>query len=229
MAIEEVPVTADSARERLIRAGERLFAEHGLTGVRLRELNALAGVRNDSAVHYYFGSREGLLEEIVLLHLADVSQRVDECTRLLCGGDEDASHTAIRNAIAALAIPFAEKLREERGRRFIQIMDQIYHGTIGVPEARYIRSSALAMNQIRRSLRGIPVDVLDERMRLVTNFVIASFAARTRASTDGGEQLDLDAFIVNLVDMATAAYLAPVPQPGDWPVNWPQVRVEALN
>lgn len=215
----------DSARERLIRAGEVLFAQSRPDGVRLRELNTLAGVRNDSAVHYYFGSREGLLERIVQEHLTDVRQRVDECTRLLCG-DDSASPDALRNAIAALSIPYAEKLSTERGRRFIQIMARIYDEANGMPEASHIPSSALAMSQIRRSLPGMPVDVVEERVRLITKFVIASFATRTRMPADAPGQLDLDRFIVNLINMATAAYFAEAPEPGHWPENWPRVQAE---
>lgn len=212
-----------SARERLIRAGEELFAQDGVDRVRLRDLNTLAGVRNDSAVHYYFGSRDGLLEEILLLHLADVSQRVDECTQILCRGS-GTSAGALRDSIAALVIPFAEKLHEERGRRFIQIMAQVYESADGLQEARYIPSSALAMAQIRRSLVGMPQAVQEERVRLVTNFVISSFASRTRNLSQLGRSLDLDAFIMNVVDMAAAAYLADPPDKDDWPNTWPRVR-----
>lgn len=213
----------DSARERLIRAGETLFADNRPDGVRLRELNALAGVRNDSAVHYYFGSREGLLEHIVAEHMADVRQRVDDCTRALCGDDE-ASPDAVRNAIAALSIPYAEKLGTERGRRFIQIMARLYDEPGGVAEAQYIPSSARAMDQIRRSLPGVPRDVVDERLRLITRFVVAAFATRARMPVEASGSLDLDLFIVNLIDMATAAYFAQVPESDAWPANWPPMQ-----
>lgn len=216
----------DSARERLVRAGEKLFADSRPDGVRLRDLNALADVRNDSAVHYYFGSREGLLEHIVAHHMADVRQRVDECTQLLCDGDA-ASPAALRDAIAALSIPYAEKLGTERGRRFVQIMARVYDEPENMPDARYIPSSALATEQIRRSLPGLPAEILEERVQMVTRFVIASFAARARIPADAPGELDLDRFIVNLLDMAAAAYLADAPDPGFWPANWPRVQVES--
>ncbi|MCZ4076974.1 TetR/AcrR family transcriptional regulator [Rhodococcus sp. H36-A4] len=228
MSIHPLSAEPDSARERLMRAGETLFADNRPNGVRLRELNTLAGVRNDSAVHYYFGSREGLLEQIVAAHMADVRQRVDECTQQLCSGDQS-SPAAVRDAIAALSIPYAEKLSSERGRRFIQIMARVYEEPGSMPESRYIPSSASAMNQIRRSLPDIPPDVLDERVRLITKFVIAAFAARTRMPADAPGRLDLDSFIVNLLDMATAAYFAVVPEPGHWPENWPRVHAETLD
>ena len=52
------------AKERLISAAEHLFARHGVHRTQMNEINARAGQRNPSAVHYHFGSREGLLAEV---------------------------------------------------------------------------------------------------------------------------------------------------------------------
>jgi AcrR family transcriptional regulator len=54
-------------KERLLAAGEKLFARDGVHRVTVRELNEVAGQRNASALHYHFGSREGLLRAIVEL------------------------------------------------------------------------------------------------------------------------------------------------------------------
>lgn len=221
----------DSARERLIEAGEELYAKSGVGQVRLRELNACAGVRNDSAVHYHFGSQQGLLEEILRIHLADVAARVDECTALLCAG-RDGSPEAVRDAIAALAIPFAEKLGSQRGRRFIRIMAQTWGRTTGWQDHRFVPSSALTMDLIRRSLRDLPESIREERMWLITRFVVESFAARAqRAGTaddgDGADEIggiEVDAFVYDVVGMAAAAYHAPPPVGEFWPGNWPQIR-----
>ena len=62
-------------RARLLRAGERLFAERGIHQVRLREINALAGQRNSSALHYHFGDRDGLAVEIMRVHLEAIEAR----------------------------------------------------------------------------------------------------------------------------------------------------------
>ena len=53
------------ARRSLVAAGERLFAERGIRAVSLREINKAAGQRNSSALHYHFGSREGLLRALL--------------------------------------------------------------------------------------------------------------------------------------------------------------------
>ena len=53
-----------SPKDLLLDAAERLVAERG-TEVSLRDIAAAAGQRNNSAVQYHFGSREGLHEAVI--------------------------------------------------------------------------------------------------------------------------------------------------------------------
>jgi len=52
------------ARNAILDAAERLFAEHGYDGVTLRHITQLAGT-NIASVNYYFGSKESLFEEMI--------------------------------------------------------------------------------------------------------------------------------------------------------------------
>lgn len=52
------------AREKLLDAAERLFADHGLAGVSLRAINAAAGL-SPAALHYHFGNQQRLLEALL--------------------------------------------------------------------------------------------------------------------------------------------------------------------
>ena len=49
---------------RIVVAAERLFALHGIDGVSLRQIAVEAGSSNNSAVHYHFTSKEGLIRAI---------------------------------------------------------------------------------------------------------------------------------------------------------------------
>ena len=50
-------------RTRLLDSAERLFAERGVDGPSLRDINTAAGQRNASGVQYHFGGRAGLLAD----------------------------------------------------------------------------------------------------------------------------------------------------------------------
>ena len=47
----------------LLDAAEALFAELGIAGASMRAITARAGA-NLAAVHYHFGSKEGLVREV---------------------------------------------------------------------------------------------------------------------------------------------------------------------
>lgn len=53
----------ETTRKRILDAAEQLFARHGVNGVSLRTIVTRAGV-NTAAIHYHFGSKEGLVEAV---------------------------------------------------------------------------------------------------------------------------------------------------------------------
>ena len=52
---------AEAMRERILDAGEALFAEHGFDGVTVRQITRKANV-DVALAHYYFGSKRGLFD-----------------------------------------------------------------------------------------------------------------------------------------------------------------------
>ncbi|WP_067533535.1 TetR family transcriptional regulator [Nocardia crassostreae] len=67
-------MTSPDARELLLLAGERAIAEHG-PDVALRDIAVAAGQRNNSAVHYHFGNRDGLIAAIIERHQPALESR----------------------------------------------------------------------------------------------------------------------------------------------------------
>ncbi len=55
---------SEYAKRKLILAAINLFAEHGVDSVSLRMINREAGHKNNSALHYHFGSKLGLIEAV---------------------------------------------------------------------------------------------------------------------------------------------------------------------
>jgi len=62
-----------SVRERILEVAERLFAQHGMSGVGLRAISTEADV-NLASIAYHFGSKEGLLEELFALRAAPIAR-----------------------------------------------------------------------------------------------------------------------------------------------------------
>ncbi len=61
-------------RDRVLDAAEVLFAEQGFGGVSLRAITTLAGV-NLAAVNYHFGSKDGLVFEVLARVVGPINER----------------------------------------------------------------------------------------------------------------------------------------------------------
>ncbi|MDP2411137.1 MAG: TetR/AcrR family transcriptional regulator [Pseudolabrys sp.] len=90
-----------SVRERILEVAERLFAEHGMSGVGLRAITAEAKV-NLASVAYHFGSKEGLLEELFAQRAAPIAQ---ERLRLLAKCFEENATPTLEQILDAFLRP----------------------------------------------------------------------------------------------------------------------------
>lgn len=195
-------------KEKLIRAGEHLFARAGVDGALTRDIVARAGQANDSAIHYHFGSRRGLLSAILDKHV----QQMEAERRATLGrlGDRARLNTVV-NAVVA---PVAGKLRSEEGRDFLRIIAQLADraprgGDHGWPLA----GTALAeqLDLLHEACRSrLNRDIADERVAMMITTLTAALAERAR-HLEGGRPLALthDQYVANLVDVLTAIMRAP--------------------
>jgi len=65
----------------IIQVAEALFAEKGFDGTSIRDISAKAGV-NVAMVSYYFGSKEKLLESLMLHRIADLRLQLESIVGL---------------------------------------------------------------------------------------------------------------------------------------------------
>ena len=70
-----MPLVAPSTKEQIVCTAERLFALHGIEGVSLRQIGAVAGSGNNSAVQYHFGSKDQLIQAIFEYRLPGLHER----------------------------------------------------------------------------------------------------------------------------------------------------------
>ena len=64
----------NDTKTNLLDAAERLIAEHGYAATSLRQIISEAGA-NLASVHYHFGSKDELLDAVIMRHAAPVNAR----------------------------------------------------------------------------------------------------------------------------------------------------------
>jgi AcrR family transcriptional regulator len=201
---------ADS-KARLLHAGERLFAEHGVDRVRLREINAHAGQRNASALHYHFGSRDGLVEAILSAH----ETAMDEQVRPRLDALEAApAPPTVRAIVEVWVDALTDQLRTQSGRDFLRIVPQVLHYVKRTvrhgADLTAARQPARTFALLDRCMANIPTAVRRERLVAYSLILATLFADRAELVESGARlTLDDDQFATHAVDVICGAISAP--------------------
>jgi AcrR family transcriptional regulator len=112
-------------RESLLDAAESLFAEHGIQAASLRAITQQAGA-NLAAVHYHFGSKEGLVRAVFSRRLKPLNE---ERLRLLDACDlDDERGRSVEQVLDAFMAPLLRAAREtpDRSRGFARLMGRAF-------------------------------------------------------------------------------------------------------
>lgn len=194
-----------------MQAAEHLFARHGIDGTQIREINRLAGQRNPSAVHYHFGSKEGLVREILVRHQmvveVEVGRRLDELTTR-------EGKASARDVIEAVARPLCRELETPSGRDFLRIVPP-FISQLDTNLRRGVTSPATSESARVLRLLEARIGHLGEaprRERLVAyNLVLTNLIAERARQLEEGEPISLDAeqFLAHLLDVTEAVINAP--------------------
>jgi AcrR family transcriptional regulator len=199
-------------RERLIATAESLFAERGIAGVSLREINAAAGQRNSTALQYHFVDRDGLVRAVLAKHSPEVESRrhalLDEYEAGLAGNGDAPGPDGLRTLAGALVRPSATKLTDpDGGRAYLRIMAQLVH--LPVTVGKSTNDPRASVNRWRRLVGDVLPDVAVTRLHrrytaIRITFVELALRAEARPARD--ERL----FTSHLVDLVTAILDAPL-------------------
>ncbi|SSW73647.1 helix-turn-helix domain-containing protein [Achromobacter veterisilvae] len=156
-------------RERLLLTAERLIAEEGLGQVSMRRINAEAGARNLSAVHYHFGSLEGVIAAIFDYRSPAVERRRGSMLDALLarGGNPPSLEEVLRLAVWPLAETMLSDAEDNHYVRFLSAINRLprLDGWEVVPR-RNRRSITRCYLLLRRMPLGVPADILHLRIMM---------------------------------------------------------------
>lgn len=166
-----------STREDLIRAAEVLFARQGFQATSLRQITEAADA-NVASVNYHFGSKKGLLIEVLDGVIDPIIQgRHRLLAELEKDGDPD-----VRSILTAFLFPDIRTIADLRKRdpdlpRFLarmytegtELMNEVTDRQFGEDQARFVAAFETA-------LPDVPREEILWRLRCVVGIVIYLFA-----------------------------------------------------
>src|SRR5579872_6311506 len=107
-------------KQKILDTAERLIGEQGYSGTSLRQIIAEAGV-NLAAVHYHFGSKEELLDELVMRKAGPVNaERLARFDRLEA---RPGTPPTVAQVLEAFLVPMGEAA--DRNPEFVRLMGRL--------------------------------------------------------------------------------------------------------
>lgn len=200
----------DDSRSALLDAGERLIAERGVE-VPLREIAAAAGQRNNSAVHYYFDSRAGLVEAIVDRRMNWLERRRLD---MLAAHDAEGTGHDPRALVIMLACPILELLRRDGVTHFGRFLEVVRTHPVVADAHRLDGADRTAVRVIATRLSAALTDLPPRRRRgrletMAT--VMFALVADYERTLESGARAPAPADAAEIVDMILAMLTVPIP------------------
>jgi len=155
-------------RERLLLTAERLIAEEGVAQVSMRRINAEAGARNLSAIHYHFGSLEGVIAAIFDYRAPMVERRRSLMLEALLRGPRPPGlEEVLRLAVWPLAETMLSGAEDNYYVRFLSAINRVPRlDTWDVVPRRNRRSIMRCYLLLRRMPFAAPADILHLRIMM---------------------------------------------------------------
>ncbi|HWH83918.1 MAG TPA: TetR/AcrR family transcriptional regulator [Burkholderiaceae bacterium] len=213
------PRSAENTEAAFLDAAELLFGERGYDATSIRAIAEHAGA-NLGALHYYWGSKEALLQATCERRLRPVAEerlrRFDACLMRAAGGVPD-----LREVLEAFLVPAL--LHEDESERERHLVGRLLAclGSSAAPEVRRIRASIIDETSFRfvRLLRQACPQLDDESFywRLHAVFGTLQYAMgggeRIRTLSHGrfagnDQARGIEEFLVGLCQLLGAAPLA---------------------
>lgn len=168
-AKQKKPERIVGTRERLLLTAERLIAEEGVGQVSMRRINAEAGARNLSAVHYHFGSLEGVIAAIFDFRMGPVEQRRTGMLEELAA--RSGSQASLSEILHVVIWPLVETMLGETNDsnyvRFLAVVNRTpQFDTWNVVAHRNRRGLVRSYLMLRRLLSSVPPDILHVRIMM---------------------------------------------------------------
>ncbi len=200
----------EDTREQIARTAEVLFAREGFSNTSLRQVTDAAGV-NIAAVNYHFGSKEGLLVEILDRIIAPLNEE----RIMLLDELEEAGTPDTVDLLTAFLLPDLRLIQELRTRdpslpRFVSRMyseaSELMERTMG---RQFAETQVRFYAAFGHAIPSLSADEIAWRLRCVVGIVVYMFASVETPGLPSMLGGDVDADLERLLGVTVPMMLSP--------------------
>ncbi|PLX81516.1 MAG: hypothetical protein C0616_04235 [Desulfuromonas sp.] len=199
-------------KQRILDAAEELFARNGFYATSLRQITQLAEV-NLAAVNYHFGSKEELLEAVILRHLGPLNdkrrQGLEHELQLAQQEERRPRPRQIMNALVEptlqLRAPGSDHLA------FVTLVGRLLADTQGVGHEIFVRQMVPMLMQFYQALVEALPEVDPSLLYWRLHFTVGSLSHMMRCHDRHGvvppgidPEIEIEALINMLLDFTVA-------------------------
>ncbi|GAY22002.1 MULTISPECIES: helix-turn-helix domain-containing protein [Sphingobium] len=196
----------------IIEAAERLFGEHGIENVSLRQVRLEANAANNSAVSYHFNDREKLVRAIWAHRLPTLDARRRQMLDAIHAEGRERDPASV---LGALVLPNYE-LRDAQG---VHRYASFFRHAIRWREGTEIRNAQLystpasgeAMELYFALQPDVPRDLMSYRLRHGSCTFFDMIFERDKNLSEGLEVMPEAEFLAEGIEMLRAMCLRPAP------------------
>jgi AcrR family transcriptional regulator len=183
------PAEEDGTRDRLKSAAMHLFSVRGIDGVTVRDIVAEAGARNGASLHYYFGTKDDLIRELVV----DAAKRSDRARNIrLDQLEAEGGPKSIADILRLIIeVETIDKTDPDQGSplpigfghmRFVVAM-QFNHRKMFLDAVgdRWNKSYLRCIKHLRRLMSPLPASIVNQKLVFMALFLNGALAAREAA------------------------------------------------
>jgi AcrR family transcriptional regulator len=194
-------------REKLLDAAERLFSEQGFDATSLRHIIAEAGV-NLAAIHYHFGSKQELLDELIMRKAGPVN---DQRLSMLDRAEADAGPAgpSLERILEAFFLPVAQAA--DQHQQFGRLMGRIYAEGLLFPVVQRNFQPLIArfVSALRRALPELSEEEFAWRIHFMIGAMAHTLCGRPNLINDQPGPADFAHRIQHLIRFLLGGFCAP--------------------
>jgi len=197
-------------KQKILDTAEHLFGAQGYDATSLRHIITEAGV-NLAAIHYHFGSKEELLDQLIVRRAGPVNEKrialLDQIE-----AEAGAAPLPLEKVLEALLVPMSEAA--DRNPEFVRLMGRMHaEGMLpSILNTHFQQVIARFVAAMQKALPELPEHELLWRIHFMTGAMAHTMCGPPDYTRVSSEPSPFHSRIARLIAFLSGGFRAPLPQ-----------------